>query len=147
MRKIYTIGDSDENDVRRSTRNKPAKAAIHSEDSSGFSSAGDDWEPNLARRDAHPKKPRRKRATLPAYGRVHRVSDVEDESDDELDELAPLRRHRRICERCHEGAAHELLKQHNNRKTKKGRARKRDEYEESGDETERLRMLGGWVRW
>jgi chromodomain-helicase-DNA-binding protein 4 len=147
MRKVYSIGDSDENDLRRSTRNKPVKAAIRLEGSSGFSSGEDDWEPNSARRDMRPKKARRKRAILPAYGRVHRVSDAEDESDDELDELAPLRRHRRICERCREGAAHELLRKYNNKKNKGGRPRKRDEYEESGDEAERLRMLGGWVRW
>ncbi|KIL71765.1 hypothetical protein M378DRAFT_155365 [Amanita muscaria Koide BX008] len=151
-RKIYTVTDSDESGseaqttLRRSTRSKPAKLSIRLDDYSGASGDDDVQKSNTSRRGARPKVVRQRKPIKPAYGIVHDVSDAEQESDDDLNQLAVLRRHRHVCEKCHERAAHDLLREHE-RKPKKGRpSRKKDEFEESEDEDARLKSLGGWVR-
>ncbi|KAI6047780.1 P-loop containing nucleoside triphosphate hydrolase protein [Pisolithus marmoratus] len=57
----------------------------------------------------------------PAYGHFRDVNDLDfDPYDDEA--TASLRAHRRICEKCHRGPAHELLRR--GRKPKRGRRRR-----------------------
>lgn len=93
------------------------------------------------------KKPKRGKASRPAYGSFRSVEDLDyDPCSDE--ETAPLRRHRDFCEKCHRQPAHILLNNLKRKKTKGKRKRKDDDLEEeSGDEEEKLTHLGGWVRW
>ncbi|KAJ7139950.1 hypothetical protein C8R44DRAFT_765859 [Mycena epipterygia] len=91
----------------------------------------------------------RRQGARPAYGHVRPVVDLDyDPNSDE--ETASLRVHRTLCEKCHETPAHELLIEAE-RKQRKGKGRKKrrttdDEFEESGDEVERINKKGGWVR-
>ncbi|KDQ19888.1 hypothetical protein BOTBODRAFT_27309 [Botryobasidium botryosum FD-172 SS1] len=78
------------------------------------------------------------RTIRPGFGALHRVSRVLNSDD-------PLRAHRRKCEKCQRGPAHELLEAF--RKKKKGGRRKKPGSDgEVVDEQEEYRDLGGWVR-
>ncbi|KAL4268111.1 AB hydrolase superfamily protein [Pleurotus pulmonarius] len=92
------------------------------------------------------KKPKRGKASRPAYGSFRSVEDLDyDPCSDE--ETAPLRKHRDFCEKCHRQPSHILLNSLKRKKTKGKRKRKDDDLEEdSGDEEEKLTQLGGWVR-
>ncbi|KAF8634457.1 hypothetical protein AX15_000900 [Amanita polypyramis BW_CC] len=149
LRRVHTIDDSDEDDglearpsLRRSKRTKTIQVAVGSE-SSSLSSDHTMYKPRSHRGDEHKKKTRRKKPIKPAYGCIHDVSDIEYESDDEL------RRHRDICEKCHERPAHELLWDHNTRSRSKSSRKKaavKGGLDESEDGVEKLRSLGGWIR-
>jgi chromodomain-helicase-DNA-binding protein 4 len=86
----------------------------------------------------------------PMYGRIRAVSTIRDDPfpDDEKHEA--LRRHRDICEKCHQKPAHMLLAAFNKKRSKgNGKKRKRstdDEFEESEDDQKYINM-GGWVTW
>ncbi|KAF8078789.1 SNF2 family DNA-dependent ATPase [Lyophyllum atratum] len=92
------------------------------------------------------KKQVRGKASRPAYGHFRSIADLDYDSHSD-EENAPLRKHRDICEKCHQGPANELIEALS-RKGKPRRKRKtsEDEFEVSGDEKERLSALGGWVR-
>jgi chromodomain-helicase-DNA-binding protein 4 len=162
--KVFTIPDSDDEDVedreaqergptRRSTRTR--KSVKVNLDTDAYL---DESEPEGGQSDGYstrrskpkgkkPKKVIRGKASRPAYGHFRVVADLDyDPHSDE--DSAPLREHRKICEKCHRGPAHELLEAA--MKKPKGRRKKKtsdDEFEESGDEQEKLIALGGWVRW
>ncbi|KAG6890732.1 hypothetical protein C0992_013115 [Termitomyces sp. T32_za158] len=92
------------------------------------------------------KKPIRKRESRPAYGHFRSVADLDYDSHSD-EEIAVMWKHRDICEKCHQPPAHKLLQA----LSKRGRRRSKkqtseDEFEESGNEEERLANLGGWVR-
>ncbi|KAG6885407.1 hypothetical protein C0993_002140 [Termitomyces sp. T159_Od127] len=92
------------------------------------------------------KKPMRKRASRPAYGNLRSVVDLDYDSHSD-EEIAVLWKHRDICEKCHQPPAHKLLQKLSKRARRRSKKRKtEDEFEESGDEEERLISLGGWVR-
>ncbi|KAJ7071197.1 SNF2 family N-terminal domain-containing protein [Mycena amicta] len=63
-------------------------------------------------------------------------------------DTAALRYHRNKCEKCNGAPAHEQLEAERKRSKNKSRRRKstEDEFEESGDEMERISKKGGWVR-
>lgn len=89
------------------------------------------------------KKHRKKRpaATRPAYGHFRDVGDLDfDFFEDEA--TSSLRAHRDVCEKCHKSPAHEELKVF-----KKGRRRPKVAEDESDDDEDRIRSLGGWVQW
>lgn len=94
------------------------------------------------------KKAVRNKASRPAYGHFRVVADLDYDSHSD-EETAPLREHRNICEKCHRGPAHKLIQALLKKPKSKGKRRKttEDEFEESGDEEEKLAALGGWVRW
>ncbi|KAJ6627101.1 SNF2 family N-terminal domain-containing protein [Mycena sp. CBHHK59/15] len=93
-------------------------------------------------------KPARNKGARPAYGHFRVVADLDyDPNSDE--ETTALREHRGTCEKCHMKPAHVLLDAERKRPKGKGRRKKKtsdDEFEESGDEVERLTKKGGWVR-
>ena len=81
------------------------------------------------------KKPRDKKAAIPEYGLVQWAKDIE-EDEDEDEENAVYLAHREICDKCREPPAHiQIIK------ALKSKGRKKEE------EIERLKELGGWVRW
>ncbi|GLB35984.1 putative class II histone deacetylase complex subunits 2 and 3 [Lyophyllum shimeji] len=92
------------------------------------------------------KKPVRRKASRPAYGHFRSIEELDyDALSDE--ESAPLRKHRDICEKCHQAPAHQLLQDLSKKgKAKRKRKTSEDEFEVSGDEKERYTALGGWVR-
>ncbi|KAK2461624.1 hypothetical protein APHAL10511_006087 [Amanita phalloides] len=147
LRNVYTVNDSSESDseaspaLRRLRRAKPVKLSVGFESPLSVSSDRRILKP---RSKSRTKKDKRKKSIKTGYGHVHDVSDIECESDDDF---SPLRRHRDICEKCHEQPAHDLLKSHNQRpKGKSSRKKVVDEFEETEDEVERMNSLGGWVR-
>ncbi|RDB29203.1 Chromatin remodeling factor mit1 [Hypsizygus marmoreus] len=161
-RRVFVIDESDQEDedsesvnrlpTRRSTRTrKGVKANLDLE------TYNDDFEPSGEDSDEYgsrstrskgrklKKKAVRGKASRPAYGHFRAVAELDYDLDSD-DEDASLRKHRDICEKCHQGPAHKLIQAY----LKKGKGKKRrktsdDEFEES-DEEERLGALGGWVR-
>ncbi|KAJ7042418.1 SNF2 family DNA-dependent ATPase [Mycena alexandri] len=154
--KITVIDSDDDADsthaaTRRSTRSRKAfKINLDEGAYSESEQEGDDSE-DYPRVKSAAKRPKvaRKRGARPAYGHVRGVEDIEyDPNSDE--ETAPLRVHRAACEKCHDKPAHKLLEAERKRKSRGGGRRKKkttdDEFEESGDEMERITKRGGWVR-
>lgn len=95
------------------------------------------------------KKPSRSQYFVPMYGRVRDIKSIDEDpfSDDEDHDV--LRLHRKVCERCHNGPAHNMLESLRRKSKGKGKKRKRstdDEFEWSDDE-EKFLSLGGWVQW
>ncbi|KAJ7786129.1 SNF2 family DNA-dependent ATPase [Mycena metata] len=154
--KITIIDSDDDADsthatTRRSTRSRKA-FKINLDEGAYYESEqeGDDSE-DYPRVKSGAKRPKvaRKRGSRPAYGHVRGVEDIEyDPNSDE--ETAALRVHRASCEKCHDKPAHELLEAERKRRSRGGGRRKKkttdDEFEESGDEIERITKRGGWVR-
>ncbi|KAJ7654999.1 SNF2 family DNA-dependent ATPase [Mycena polygramma] len=138
--------------ARRSTRARKGfkinldQGAYYESEQDDDESEGYDSAPKLKAAVKRPKAARKKGAR-PAYGHVRGVEDLEyDPNSDE--ETAALRVHRNVCEKCHDVPAHEQLE---TLRKRKGRGRKKrkttdDEFEESGDEVERISKRGGWVR-
>lgn len=91
---------------------------------------------------AKPEKKRiRGRLSRPAYGNIRLIADLsENESDDDY----PLKVHRDACDKCQEPPAHISLNKYYAKLKRKRHGRKVAPDEE---EEERLRSLGGWVRW
>ncbi|KAJ7492793.1 SNF2 family DNA-dependent ATPase [Mycena latifolia] len=153
--------DSDEEDddapesinapTRRSGRSRKAfkvnlnEGAYYESEQEDGDSEGYDSAPRLKRAA---KKVARKKGTRPAYGHVRPVADLDYDANSDED-TAALRVHRNKCEKCNDKPAHELLEAER-RRSKKKRPQKRktseDEFEESGDEVERMNKKGGWVR-
>jgi len=153
-RRVLTIPNSDSNisdddldsspGPRRSTRARKATEILLDSDADYV-----DAQPASPRRLKliGPKKSSRPPVT-PLYGRVRSIKTLLEDPFDDDDDNAILRRHRQMCEKCHEGPAHKqlaALKKPKNR----GRKRKRspeDDFEYTDDE-ERLQKQGGWVQW
>ncbi|KAJ7169708.1 SNF2 family DNA-dependent ATPase [Mycena filopes] len=161
-RKITVLDSDEEGDdadsshpaTRRSSRSRKAfkinldEGAYYESDQDGENSEDYDSAPRLKGAAKRPKTSR-KRGTRPAYGHVRGVEDIEyDPNSDE--ETAALRVHRGFCEKCHDQPAHQLLDAARKRKSRGGGRKKKrttdDEFEESGDEVERITKRGGWVR-
>lgn len=133
---------------RRSTRTRKTRGfdTANYEDSDAMDVDSGSEAPRSSRLK---KKPKRGKASRPAYGSFRSVEDLDyDPCSDE--ETAPLRKHRDFCEKCHRQPAHILLNNLKRKKTKgKGKRKRKDDdlEEDSGDEEEKLTHLGGWVRW
>ncbi|KAJ6574934.1 hypothetical protein B0H19DRAFT_1371843 [Mycena capillaripes] len=147
-----TVDGSTGGPARRSTRARKGfkinldEGAYYESEQDDDDSEGYDSAPKLKGAVKRPKVAR-KRGTRPAYGHVRGVEDLEyDPNSDE--ETAALRVHRNICEKCHDVPAHQQLEALRKRKGKGRKKRKTtdDEFEESGDEIERVSKRGGWVR-
>ncbi|KIY63755.1 hypothetical protein CYLTODRAFT_425826 [Cylindrobasidium torrendii FP15055 ss-10] len=116
----------------------------------------DDEEYGMSSRRSQKKKPKKKRRSNPAarpmYGRVRPIDELDYDSG--YENTAPLRAHRRVCEKCGYGPAHELLAAEAGKKKKKkkgkGKAKRRgdddDDLMDSDEERKRLENLGGWVQ-
>lgn len=155
------VVDSDEEDeneerslapTRRSTRSKKV-LKVKLDESTYLDSDQDDEDSDNYSRAKGKQKPKKKRirgaASRPALGRFRAVSELDYDSHTD-EETAPLREHREICEKCHRAPAHVLLEAERKKPKGKGRRKKKtsdDEFEESGDEIDKLTALGGWVRW
>lgn len=160
-RRIFTIvsdqeSTSDESRgplLRRSTRSrKGVKVSLDAEAYSGASepTSGDEDEPHAKTGSKGQKKERRRaRTSRPAYGHFRAVAELDYDSHSD-EETASLRKHRGICEKCHQGPAHSLIRALLKKPGGKGKIRKKtsdDEFDSSGDEQERISGFGGWVRW
>ncbi|KAJ7932575.1 SNF2 family DNA-dependent ATPase [Mycena leptocephala] len=159
--KIIVLDSDEEGDTadgnsnaptRRSARSRKGfkinldEGAYYESEQEGDDSEGYEAAPKLKGAIKRPKVARKKGAR-PAYGHVRGVEDLEyDPNSDE--ETAALRTHRNVCEKCHDVPAHEQLEALRKRKGKGRKKRKttEDEFEESGDEVERVSKRGGWVR-
>ncbi|KAG6830296.1 hypothetical protein H0H92_001374 [Tricholoma furcatifolium] len=131
--------------TRRAMRNQKKMNGGTDVDTDGAElSYGEDYIPRKASKK--PKNLTRPKGSRPAYGHFRPVTDLEYDYDSD-EETAPLRVHRDICEKCHQPPAHRLLLKL--AKKGKGRSKKKrteDDFEDSGDEEERVVSLGGWVR-
>ncbi|KAG6821361.1 hypothetical protein H0H93_014158 [Arthromyces matolae] len=105
--------------------------------------------PRTSRSKARTKKPVQKRESRPAYGHFRSVTDLDYDSLSD-DESVTIRKHRGICEKCHQPPAHlqlRALKKRGKAKSKKKKAKDDDDDDEVPiDEEEMLTSLGGWVR-
>ncbi|KNZ72345.1 Chromatin remodeling factor mit1 [Termitomyces sp. J132] len=129
---------------RNTKRNRKELKDLDSDDSDAdlicYSDA-DAYAPRTPHTKAKPKKLMGKRESRPAYGHFRSIADLDYDSHSD-EETAPMRKHRNICEKCHQPPAHKFLKALSRSKKKKTE----DEFEESGDEEEKLAGLDGWVR-
>jgi len=156
-RKLWAIRDSDSSltgedsddpplPVRRSMRSRKT-TEIELDSDSDYDTQKDT--PRRIRLLGPKKKVSRPRSVMPSLGRVRDISTIDEDPFDNDDEKEILRLHRRVCEKCHEGPAHNLLASLKKKSKGKGKKRKRstdDEFEWSNDE-EKLTSLGGWVQW
>ncbi|KAJ3554645.1 hypothetical protein NM688_g2999 [Phlebia brevispora] len=151
-RKIMVVSDNtDEEDnsvievtpPRRSTRSK--KATRMNLDDEAYEDDGDYVDDESEQRTTIKIKPKRSKASRPAYGHIRPVSDL---VFDEDEEVAILRKHRDVCEKCGEAPTHILLRRLHKRKGNKRRKSKRseDEFEEDGSDEDKITAKGGWVR-
>lgn len=159
-KKLFATSDNDDNDsgpaaTRRSTR--PRKGVKVNLDADPYSEDGtqseddegsDDYSSRKAKAKSRSKKTKRvNKGTRPAYGHFRGIDELDYDSHSD-EESAPLRAHRDFCEKCHRGPAHELMIALKKRpKGKKKKKTSDDEFDESGDEEDKLAALGGWVRW
>lgn len=156
---IYTISDSEDEDEQEAAaprRSGRARKGVtinldddYSEPEDKESEVSDEYASDRKSKSKAKKvkKPPRKKEARPAYGHVREVAELNYDLDSD-DESSQLRAHRGMCEKCHRGPAHQLLVE--NKRKPKGRKKRKtsdDEFEESGDEEERIVALGGWVRW
>ncbi|KAI6008336.1 SNF2 family DNA-dependent ATPase [Pisolithus orientalis] len=157
LRSSQTVSDSEDelggySDVemvptRPSTRARKAARLNLNDDFDNETMSTDDEEGSdrrFAKLDAT-KKPKKRRPvpSHPAYGHFRDINDLDfDPYDDE--DTASLRAHREVCEKCHEGPAHELLRAA--MKPKRGRHRRNSDADLEENEEEQIRHLGGWVR-
>ncbi|KAI6136491.1 SNF2 family N-terminal domain-containing protein [Pisolithus sp. B1] len=135
--------------TRRSTRARKAVRSNLDDDFDNESMDTDeDYLDGSGRRSAKldaPKKPKRRRLvpSRPAYGHFRDIKDLDfDPYDDEV--TTSLRAHRGVCEKCHKGPAHELLRAA--MKPKKGRRRRGSDADLEENEEEQIQNMGGWVR-
>ena len=102
-----------------------------------------------SRPKAKGKTKTKKSQIKPMYGRIRAVTTIRDDPFPDDEEHEALRRHRDICEKCHQKPAHLLLAAFKKRSKGNGRKRKRstdDEFEESEDDQKYINM-GGWMTW
>ena len=132
------IEDSDtEQLTRRSSRTKKRTTIVIDDDDYDY----DDSAPTSAKLKSKGKA-RQAKPALPLYGRIRDIKHIDDDpySDEENE---PLRRHRGMCEKCHQEPAHVQL----GKLKKRGRRKRKRTEEEYSDEEEGLEALGGWVQW
>ena len=146
-------GEEDRHPARRSARVKKGVKVnlyteIHTDDEPSDEDSDDYRVRQPKSKGGKSKNSVRGKASRPAYGHIRDVKEL-DYDFSSGDEDAPLRSHRRICERCQKGPAHQLLSDFSKKGKSKARKRKTpvDEFDDTEDEGERLAVLGGWVRW
>ncbi len=151
-RQVLTIPDSDSNSdedldgspgPRRSTRARKATEILLDSDVDYVDA------PSPRRLKLIGPKKSSRRPVIPLYGRVRNIKTLLEDPFDDDDDSAVLRRHRQMCEKCHEGPAHDQLAALKKKPKNRGRKRKRspeDEFEDTDDE-DRLQRQGGWVQW
>jgi len=149
----YVESDAEEEPIpaRRSTRTSKS-ARLNLDDDpldEGIEDIDDEtYDQGLdkAKSDVGKKRKRRPATSRPAYGHFRDINDLEFDAYNE-ESTEPLRAHRDICEKCHKGPAHVLLKAA--KKLKRGRHKKSPDADTDleGGEEERIQSMGGWVRW
>ncbi len=95
------------------------------------------------------KKAPRSQSLVPMYGRVRDIKSIDEDPFSDDDGREVLRVHRKVCEKCHDRPAHQMLEAFRRKSKGKGKKRKRstdDDFEWSDDE-EKFLSLGGWVQW
>jgi len=135
---IQLIRDSEsEQPTRRSSRTKKRTTIIIDDDDYDY----DDAAPVSAKLKSKGKA-RQAKTAPPLYGRIRDIKHIDDDpySDEENE---PLRRHRGMCEKCHQEPAHLQL----SKLKKRGRRKRKRTEDEYSDEEEGLEALGGWVQW
>ncbi|KAF9076104.1 hypothetical protein BDP27DRAFT_1313905 [Rhodocollybia butyracea] len=148
---VYPIPDTDEESdaplvQRRSRRLKPTQIPL--EEDASDESESDEYPTRKSRsRTAKGKGNGRKNyeGAPPAYGLFRSVNEFEEDADPDTKEL---RKHWRMCGKCHRGPAHISLAKEMKR-SKKGKRRRKgshDDLDEEEDEVERLKSMGGWVQ-
>jgi chromodomain-helicase-DNA-binding protein 4 len=155
-RKVMTVeSESDSGDqmpglTRRSARTKATKINVISDEEDYLGEDGMDSESQDRIAKAKGKIKKRKSAhPKPMYGRIRAVATIRDDPFPDDEEHEALRRHRDICEKCHQKPAHLLLAAFKKKSKGKGKKRKRstdDEFEESEDDQKYIDM-GGWMTW
>jgi chromodomain-helicase-DNA-binding protein 4 len=156
-RKIMTFAESESDfsdqmpgPTRRSMRKKVTKINLITDEEDYL----DEDEMDSQSRDRRAKgkgKIKAKKSTQikPMYGRIRAVSTIRDDPFPDDEEHEALRRHRDICEKCHQKPAQLLLAAFKKRSKSNGKKRKRstdDEFEESEGDEKYINM-GGWVTW
>ncbi|KAF7306761.1 SNF2 family DNA-dependent ATPase [Mycena indigotica] len=149
-RPLVLDSDSDDDQSvapRRSSRQKRTKISVDRSVSYDPSVDRDGSDYDSAPKTKRTKKSRKLDSRL-SHGQVKGIEDLDCDYDADADS-AGLRVHRSTCEKCDKLPTHLLLEAERKRsKNKKGRRRKstEDEFEESGDELEKITKKGGWVR-
>lgn len=156
-RKVMTFAESESDfsdqmpgPTRRSMRKKVTKINLISDEEDYL----DEDEMDSLSQDRRAKaqgKTKTKKSTQikPMYGRIRAVTTIRDDPFPDDEEREALRRHRDICEKCHQKPAHLLLAAFKKRSKGNGKKRKRstdDEFEESEDDQKYINM-GGWMTW
>ena len=156
-RKVMTFAESESDSsdqmlgpTRRSTRTKVTKINLISDDEDFLDEDGIGSESQGRRANTKDKiKTKKSTHPKPMYGRIRDVAAIRDDPFPDDEEHEALRRHRDICEKCHQKPAHLLLAAFKKKSKGKGKKRKRssdDEFEESEDDQKYIDM-GGWMTW
>ena len=144
------IGDQMPGPTRRSMRKKVTKINLAAEEDYLDEDEMDSQSQDRRAKAKGKTKAKKSTQIKPMYGRIRAVSTIRDDPFPDDEEHETLRRHRDICEKCHEKPAHLLLAAFNKKRSKgNGKKRKRstdDEFEESEDDQKYINM-GGWVTW
>ena len=156
-RKVMSFAESESDfsdqmpgSTRRSMRTKVTKINLIADEEDYL----DEDEMDSQSEDRRPKvkgKTKAKKSThlKPMYGCIRAVTTIQDDPFPDDEDHEALRRHRDICEKCHQKPAHLLLVAFKKKSKGKGKKRKRstdDEFEESEDDQKYINM-GGWMTW
>ena len=156
-RKVMSFAESESDfsdqmpgSTRRSMRTKVTKINLIADEEDYLDEDETDSQSQERRAKVKGKTKAKKSTHLkPMYGRIRAVTTIEDDPFPDDEEHEALRRHRDICEKCHQKPAHSLLVAFKKKSKGKGKKRKRstdDEFEESEDDQKYINM-GGWMTW
>ena len=156
-RKVMSFAESESDfsdqmrsSTRRSTRTRVTKINLITDEEDYLDEDETDSQSQDRRTKAKGKtKTRKSIHPKPMYGRIRAVTAIKDDPFPDDEEHEALRRHRDICEKCHQKPAHLLLAAFKKKSKGKGKKRKRssdDEFEESEDDQKYINM-GGWMTW
>lgn len=129
--------------TRRSTRARRNAHLNLADDEESDEDTYHDSSRRRSRSQDVPQRFKKKRPVTarPAYGHFRDIGDLDfDPYEDEA--TSSLRAHRDVCEKCHKRPAHKQLTE-----LKKGRRKIKGDDDESDDNEDHIRGLGGWVRW
>ena len=136
--------------TRRSTRRKVTKINLIADEEDYLDEDEMDSQSQDRRAKTQGKTKSKKSTQIkPMYGRIRAVTTIGDDPFPDDEEHEALRRHRDICEKCHQKPAHLLLAAFKKRSKGNGKKRKRntdDEFEESEDDQKYIN-IGGWMTW
>ena len=155
-RKVMSFAESESDfsdqmpgSIRRSMRTKVTKINLITDEEDYLDEDEMDSQSEDRRAKVKGKTKAKKSTHLkPMYGRIRAVTTIQDDPFPDDEDHEALRRHRDICEKCHQKPAHLLLVAFKKKSKGKGKKRKRstDEFEESEDDQKYINM-GGWMTW